>query len=127
MIRVMAAPRSPVVAELLDQLRRDPALRREVATRADIARVLERLAEHGRLEQHGRAIEALIEAVRVLLIEVKSHVSRGDLATFRRKADLYERQTGALTQRLFVSPSVEPRALEMARDLGIEVSTSLEE
>jgi hypothetical protein len=233
----MVAQRSPVVTELLDQLRRDPALRDElisllgegVATRADIARVLERLVEHGRiLEQQGKAIEALIEAVRdqgkrieeqgkrieeqgkrieeqgkrieeqgkrveeafrrvealgarwglhsesafregmrtvlarrlggdvrrwegfdqdgivfghpssveldmvvrdggVLLIEVKSHVSRGDLASFRRKADLYERQTGARAERLIVSPSIEPRALEMARDLGIEVSTSLED
>lgn len=218
----MATARSPVVAELFDQLRRDPALRDEltsllgegVATRADIARILERLDEHGRiLEQHGRAIEALIEAVRdqgkrieeqgkrieeqgrrveeafrrvealgarwglhsesafregmrsvlsrrfgadvrrwegfdqdgsvfghpssvevdmvvrdggVLLIEAKSHVSRGDLAAFHRKAELYERQTGARPARLIVSPSVEPRALEMARDMGIEVSTSLE-
>ncbi len=61
-----------------------------------------------------------------LLIEIKSHVSQGDLATFQRKAELYERQVGVHADRLVVSPSVEARALDMARELGIDVSTSLE-
>jgi hypothetical protein len=60
-----------------------------------------------------------------LLIEVKSHVSRGDLAAFERKARLYEQKTGTRAARIVVSPSVEPRAFQLAEDFGIEVSTSL--
>jgi hypothetical protein len=60
-----------------------------------------------------------------LLIEVKSHVSRGDLAAFERKARLYEQKTGTRAARMVVSPSVEPRAFQLAEDFGIEVSTSL--
>jgi hypothetical protein len=60
-----------------------------------------------------------------LLIELKSHVSRGDLVVFHRKAKIYEQVTGTHAERLVVSPSVEPRARELARDLGIEISTSL--
>jgi hypothetical protein len=60
-----------------------------------------------------------------LVIEVKSHVSTADLAAFDRKAKLYEKQTGEHPDRLVVSPSVEPRALQMAQDLGVQVSTSL--
>jgi hypothetical protein len=60
-----------------------------------------------------------------LIIEVKSHVSTADLAAFERKTKLYEQQTGTKVARLVVSPSVEPRAVKMAEELGIEVSTSL--
>jgi len=60
-----------------------------------------------------------------VVIEVKSHVSSADLAAFERKAKLYEQQTGQHAARLLVSPSVEPRALKMAQDLGIDVSTHL--
>jgi hypothetical protein len=60
-----------------------------------------------------------------LVIEVKSHVSPADLAAFERKARLYEQQTGVRATRMVVSPSVEPRALKMAQELGVEVSTSL--
>jgi hypothetical protein len=60
-----------------------------------------------------------------LLIELKSHVSRGDLVVFHRKANIFEQATGTHAERLVVSPSVEPRARELARDLGIEISTSL--
>jgi hypothetical protein len=60
-----------------------------------------------------------------LVIEVKSHVSSADMAAFERKAKLYDQQTGKHAARLVVSPSVEPRALKMAQELGIEVSTHL--
>jgi len=70
-------------------------------------------------------LDLVVDNGGTLLIEVKSHVSTGDLAAFERKAKLYEQQTGTHTARMIVSPSVEPRALKMAQDLGIEVSTSL--
>jgi hypothetical protein len=70
-------------------------------------------------------LDLVVDNGGTLLIEVKSHVSSGDLAAFERKAKLYEQQTGTHAARMIVSPSVEPRALKMAEDLGIEVSTSL--
>lgn len=60
-----------------------------------------------------------------LVIEVKSHVSAADLAAFERKAKLYEQQTQTAVARMVVSPSVDPRAVKMAEDLGIEISTHL--
>lgn len=60
-----------------------------------------------------------------LVIEVKSHVSAADLAAFERKAKLYEQQTSTKVGRMVVSPSVDARAVKMAEDLGIEVSTHL--
>jgi hypothetical protein len=70
-------------------------------------------------------LDLVVRNAGTLLIEPKSHVSRGDLVVFHRKANIYEQATGTHAERLVVSPSVEPRARELARDLGIEISTSL--
>ncbi len=70
-------------------------------------------------------LDIVVSNGKTLVIEVKSHVSSADLAAFERKAKLYEKQTGVRAARMVVSPSVDPRAAEMAHDLGIEVSTSL--
>jgi len=70
-------------------------------------------------------LDLVVDNGGTLLVEVQSHVSRADLAAFERKAKLYEKQTGKQAGRLVVSPAVEPRALKMAEELGIEVSTSL--
>lgn len=70
-------------------------------------------------------LDVVVRDGTTLLIEVKSHVSAADVAAFDRKAKLYERQTGQPTQRLIVSPSVDARARQLARELGIEISTSL--
>jgi hypothetical protein len=70
-------------------------------------------------------LDLVVDNGGTLVVEVKSHLSRGDLAAFERKAKLYEQQTGKHAARLVVSPSVEPRAMAMAQELGIEVSTRL--
>jgi hypothetical protein len=70
-------------------------------------------------------LDLVVSNGETLVIEVKSHVSTGDLAAFERKAELYDKQAGVRAARLVVSPSVDPRAAKMAQDLGIEISTSL--
>ncbi len=60
-----------------------------------------------------------------LLVEIKSSVSPGDVTAFRRKANLYDRVQGVRSRRLIVSPSVSDRAGELARSLGIDVSSDV--
>ncbi|GIW40949.1 MAG: hypothetical protein KatS3mg076_1526 [Candidatus Binatia bacterium] len=70
-------------------------------------------------------LDLVVQDGEPLLIEVKSHVSRGDVAAFHRKARLYEQKTGKRAAKMMVSPSVEERAFQIAEKLGIEISTSL--
>lgn len=58
-----------------------------------------------------------------ILIEVKSSVSRGDVAVFRRIGELYEKVNRVKPRLIMVSPYVDPRALEDARILGVEIYT----
>lgn len=58
----------------------------------------------------------------LLLIEVKSSVSSGDVAEFRRRAELYGEVTGRkATRLLMMSPYIDDRAREVAGRLGIEL------
>ena len=61
----------------------------------------------------------------VVLVEVKSSVSQGDVAMLRRIADLYRELEGQTPARLaIVSPFVDPRAERLAATLEIEIYTS---
>lgn len=61
----------------------------------------------------------------VILIEVKSSVSPGDIYAFKRKAELYERTTGRRPKRLItVTPFIDEKALQIAKGLGIEVRST---
>jgi len=60
-----------------------------------------------------------------ILVEVKSSVSRGDVAEFWRIGRLYERVNGVKPRLVIVSPYVDDRAMELARELGIEVYTEV--
>jgi hypothetical protein len=67
-------------------------------------------------------LDAIVRDGIHLLIEIKSSVSAADVILFARKADFYGEATGrAIQRRLIISPFVEPRAVEAARRLGIEV------
>ncbi|MGC9192101.1 MAG: PD-(D/E)XK nuclease family protein, partial [Conexivisphaera sp.] len=58
----------------------------------------------------------------VVLIEIKSHVDRSDVAALLRKADLYSRVTGRRPDRVvMISPYVEPDAARMGAQRGVEV------
>ena len=60
-----------------------------------------------------------------VLVELKSSMSRGDVATLLRKGKLYERVKGVKPSLVIVSPFVERRAVEDAETLGISVFTRL--
>ncbi|WP_243448313.1 PD-(D/E)XK nuclease family protein [Candidatus Thiosymbion oneisti] len=58
----------------------------------------------------------------LILIEIKSSVSKADMHIFERKARFYERRHERQAQRLIViSPMIDPRAKEVGKDLGIEL------
>ncbi|MEB2837141.1 MAG: DUF3782 domain-containing protein [Desulfurococcales archaeon] len=56
-----------------------------------------------------------------VLVEVKSRVSRADVAEAHRIAVLYERLTGVKPRVLVIGGFVDPQALELAPRLGVEV------
>jgi len=63
---------------------------------------------------------------KLILIEVSSHVRASDVLQFRRKAELYEKMTGRKPDRLIiVTPYIEEKALEAARQLGVEAYTKV--
>ena len=69
-------------------------------------------------------MDVIIRNSSVIAIEIKSSVSRGDLALFQRKVAFFE-QTENLTvsRRFFISPFVDPNAVELATGMGIELYT----
>ena len=63
---------------------------------------------------------------KLILIEVSSHVRASDVLQFRRKAELYEKMTGRKPDRLIiVTPYIDEKALEAARQLGVETYTKV--
>lgn len=69
-------------------------------------------------------IDVVIRDGRAILIEIRSSVSRGDVAVFQRKAEFYTRRTGLpVARRILISPMIEPRAHDLARQMGMEVYT----
>lgn len=72
--------------------------------------------------------DVVISDGRVMAIEIKSSISRGDVAAFARKVEFYERREGGkVDRRIIISPSLEPGAEEMARGFGMEVYTDAEQ
>ncbi len=69
-------------------------------------------------------MDVIIRNSSVIAIEIKSSVSRGDLALFQRKVAFFE-QTESVTvnRKFFISPFVDPNAVELAAAMGIEFYT----
>ncbi len=64
----------------------------------------------------------------LILGEIKSSMSKSDMYTFERKARLYEKRHKRKADRLLVvSPMVDDQALDVARKLGIEVYSYVED
>ncbi|MEM1990205.1 MAG: DUF3782 domain-containing protein [Candidatus Bathyarchaeia archaeon] len=67
-------------------------------------------------------VDIAVHDEKIILVEVKSHVGRPDVSTFKRKADFYERVEGRKPDRLIiVTPYADENALETAKQLQIEV------
>ncbi len=64
----------------------------------------------------------------LLICEIKSSVSQGDIHLFERKARFYEERHGRKAQRLIViSPMVDERAKSLAKKLNVEIYTYADE
>ena len=61
-----------------------------------------------------------------VLIEVKSNVDKSDVSILLRKGQLYEKVKGVKPKLAIVSPYVDDKAMEFAREVGIEVYTKLD-
>ncbi|MEM2290452.1 MAG: DUF3782 domain-containing protein [Candidatus Korarchaeum sp.] len=69
-------------------------------------------------------IDLVIRDGKTILMEVSSHVKASDVLLFKRKAEFYERVTGTRADRLImVTPYADEKAMEVAREMGIEIHT----
>jgi hypothetical protein len=69
-------------------------------------------------------VDVAVRDGKVVLVEVKSHVGRADVYSFKRKAEFYERVEGKKPSRLLmVTPYAEEEALRAAKHLGVEIYT----
>ena len=58
----------------------------------------------------------------VIAVEIKSSVSRGDLALFQRKVAFFEQtENVTVNRKFFISPFVDPNAVRLAAGMGIEL------
>jgi hypothetical protein len=70
-------------------------------------------------------LDVLIKNKTVLLVEIKSSISKEEMHTFQRKVEFYEKKQKIKVERKgVVSPFVDPRAKPVAERFGIEVYTS---
>ncbi|MBE9595169.1 MAG: DUF3782 domain-containing protein [Proteobacteria bacterium] len=70
-------------------------------------------------------LDVLIKNKTVLLVEIKSSISKEEMHTFQRKVEFYEKKQKIRVERKgVVSPFVDPRAKPVAERFGIEVYTS---
>ena len=69
-------------------------------------------------------MDVIIRNASVIAIEIKSSVSRGDLSLFQRKIAFFEQtENVTVNRRFFISPFVDPNAVELATGMGIELYT----
>jgi len=69
--------------------------------------------------------DVLIKNKTVLLVEIKSSISKEEMHIFQRKVEFYEKKQKVKVERKGVlSPFVDPRAKPIAERFGIEVYTS---
>jgi hypothetical protein len=67
-------------------------------------------------------LDLIIHDSMLIICEIKSSMSRGDVYLFDRKVKFYERRHDRKATRvLIISPMVDRRAVEVARNLGIQV------
>ncbi|MEM2791022.1 MAG: DUF3782 domain-containing protein [Thermofilaceae archaeon] len=84
--------------------------------------------EEGRVYGYESVVEldVAVKDGELILVEVASHVKQSDVSTFKRKAEFYAEKTGRKPDKLIiVSPYVDESALRAAKQLGIEVYTSI--
>lgn len=66
-------------------------------------------------------VDLLIKDGVHILVEVKPSISKGDVLEFSRVGKFYEKVCGVKPRLVMISPYVDVRAYELAKDLGIEI------
>lgn len=82
----------------------------------------------GRVHGHPAQVEldVVIRDGKLMLIEIKSSMSRSEVYTFERVVEFYETQENRKVDRkLIVCPFFKPGAIDVAEKLGIEVFTDV--
>jgi len=72
-------------------------------------------------------IDVLVRDGEHIIIEVKSRVSKGDVAEISRIGRLYEEKEGAKPRLLIIGGFVDRGAAELAKDLGVEIRGVIED
>jgi hypothetical protein len=63
---------------------------------------------------------------RVMVVEIKSSLNKGDVYLFRRKVDFYERKTGRqVNRKLMVTPYADTGAKDAGVRFGVEICTDV--
>jgi hypothetical protein len=71
-------------------------------------------------------LDVVVRNGQVFVLEIKSSVSKADVASFNRKVAFYARKSGrAVTRKMIVTPYLDPRAYEISTRLGVEVYTDV--
>ncbi|MDZ7696857.1 MAG: DUF3782 domain-containing protein [Deltaproteobacteria bacterium] len=69
-------------------------------------------------------LDIIIQNGLLILCEIKSSISKGDMYIFERKTAFYEkRHNQKATRKMVISPMVDDRARQIAQKLGIEIYT----
>ena len=71
-------------------------------------------------------LDVVVQDGKVIVIEIKSSLDRGQVHQFSRKAAFYPRKTGRqVARRVIVTPFTEEGAQALAEELGIEICTDV--
>ena len=83
---------------------------------------------NGEVHGHPAIIEVdlVIRDREHVLVEVKASASRGDVTELWRIGKLYERANGVRPRLVIITPYIDEKAKETAKELGIEVYTGTE-
>ncbi len=72
-------------------------------------------------------VDVVIRDDRHVLVEVKSRVTKWDVAQMRRIKDLYERVKGVAAEAVIVGGFIDPGAWEASRKLGVDIKPAFRE
>lgn len=73
-------------------------------------------------------LDLIIQNGLFMICEIKSSMSKADMHMFHKKAEFYQKKHNRKAQRLMViSPMIDKKASELARDLGIQTYSYVED
>jgi hypothetical protein len=70
--------------------------------------------------------DVILKDEKTILVEVSSHIKKSDIIIFKKKAELYEEETGRKPDKLLiVTPYIDEEALKASEKMEIEVYTKI--